>query len=105
VFSSVSIPASLTTANPFSTTNPYSFTLTLAKNAQPPGYKVSGVSHLADGLDPSVRENWVSVPLCTSETTVTPGPICLDGLPSKNKQTGVITAKGRGFINGSGGWD
>ena len=105
VFSSLSIPASLTAANPFSAANPYSFVLSLAPSAQPPGYKVSGISHLADGLDPSVRANWTSVPLCTSATEVVPGPICLDGLPSKNKKSGVITAKGRGFINGFGGFD
>jgi len=105
VFSSVSIPASLTATNPFSASNSYSFTLTLAKGAQPPGYKVGGLSHLADGLDASVRANWQSVPLCTSETVVEPGPICLDGPLSKNKKTGDVTAKGRGFINGYGGFD
>jgi hypothetical protein len=105
VFSSVSIPASLTAANPFSASNPYSFILTLAKDAQPPGYKVAGISHLADGLDPAVRANWVSVPLCTSATIVEPGPICLDEPPSKNKQTGVVTARGRGYVNGYGGFD
>lgn len=105
VFSGVTIPASLTAANPFSSSNFYSFTVTLAKDAQPAGYKLAGYSHLADGLDPAVRANWVSVPLCTSATAVEPGPICLDGAPSKDKKTGVITATGRGFVNGSGGWD
>jgi hypothetical protein len=101
VFSKVSIPASLTTANPFSASSPYSFVLTLDPSAQPPGYKVAGISHLAD----AVGATWESVPLCTSATEVVPGPICLDELPSKNKKTGVITARGRGIENGSYGFD
>jgi hypothetical protein len=101
VFSKVSIPASLTTANPFSASSPYSFVLSLAPSAQPPGYKVAGISHLAD----AVGATWENVPLCTSATEVVPGPICLDGLPSKNKKTGVITATGRGIENGSLGFD
>lgn len=111
VFSNLTIPASLTAANPFAPsfdpagTGPYSFVLTLAPSAQPPGYKVEGISHLADGLSADVRANWKSVPLCTSATAVEPGPLCLDAPPSKDKKTGVITATGRGIENGSWGFD
>ena len=101
VFSNVSIPASLTAANPFTASSPYTFVLTLAASAQPPGYKVAGISHLAD----SPGATWTSVPLCTSPTTVEPGPICLAAPPSKDKKTGVITATGRGTENGSLGFD
>lgn len=107
VFSSLSIPASLTSANPFASsfdadagTGPYSFVLNLAPSAQPPGYKVSGVSHLGDGPGAT----WQPVPLCTSATAVQPGPICLDSAPAKDKKTGVITATGRGTENGSLGF-
>ena len=112
VFSNITIPASLTAANPFAAsfdselgTGPYTFVLTLAPSAQPPGFKVEGISHLADGLAADVRANWKSVPLCTSSTAVEPGPICLDAAPSKDKKTGVITATGRGTENGNMGFD
>ena len=101
VFSSLSIPASLTAQNPFTASSPYAFTLTLANNAQPPGFKLGGISHLAD----TPGAVWTSVPLCTSTTAVEPGPICLDSAPTKDKKTGVITATGRGTENGSLGFD
>jgi hypothetical protein len=100
VFSKISIPASLTTANPFSAASPYTFALSLAPSAQPPGYKAAGISHLAD----AVGATWENVPLCTSATEVVPGPVCLEGLPSKNKKTGVISARGRGIENGNWGF-
>jgi hypothetical protein len=101
VFSGLSIPASLTAANPFSASSPYSLSLTLGPDAQPPGYKVAGISHLGD----EVGAEWTPVPLCTSPTDVVPGPICLDALPSKDKKTGIITATVRGFENGNMGFD
>ncbi|HUP32372.1 MAG TPA: hypothetical protein VM184_05010, partial [Gaiellaceae bacterium] len=108
VFSNVTIPASLTAANPFAAsfdselgTGPYSFVLTLAPSAQPPGYKVGGISHRAD----KPGATWTSVPLCTSATAVGPGTICLDAPPAKDKKTGVITATGRGIENGVLGFD
>jgi hypothetical protein len=101
VFSRLSIPASLTAQNPFTTSSPYTFTLTLAKDAQPPGFKPDGISHLAD----TPGAVWTSVPLCTSTTEVVPGPICLDAAPSQDKKTGVVTATGRGIENGNMGFD
>jgi hypothetical protein len=103
VFSGLSIPASLTAQNPFSASSSYSYSLdlTLEAGAQPPGYKLAGISHLGDG----VGAVWTPVPLCTSSTDVVPGPICLDGTPSKNKKTGVITATVRGYENGYIGYD
>jgi hypothetical protein len=114
VFSSITIPASLDPdTNPFAAsfdselgTGPYLFVLTLAPSAQPPGYKVGGISHLAEGLDPNVRANWKSVPLCTPAMGFpADATICLDAPPSKDKKTGVITATGRGIENGWGGFD
>ena len=107
VFSKVSIPASLSAQNPFAASSdpdghgPYTFELSLNPAGQPPGYKVAGIKHLGDeeGAD------WESVPLCGSVTLGADDPICLDAVPSKNKKTGVITAKGRGIVNGSYGWD
>jgi hypothetical protein len=100
VFSNVSIPASLTDQNPFSLSNPYTFTMTLAKAAQPPGYKLNGLVHLED--DSSV---WKAVPLCASVTLSPDDPVCLDAAPSQNKKSGVITATGRGIENGNWGFD
>jgi hypothetical protein len=102
VFSGLSIPASLVElTNPFSASSSYSMTLILGPDAQPPGYKFAGISHLGD----EAGAEWEPVALCTSPTDVVPGPICLDGLPSKNKKSGVITAAVRGFENGSLGYD
>jgi hypothetical protein len=107
VFSKVSIPASLTDTNPFAASadtgghGPYTFVLALNSAGQPPGYKPTGISHLGDG----VGAVWEHVPLCSDVTLGADDPICLDGAPSKNKKTGVITATGRGIENGSYGWD
>jgi hypothetical protein len=102
VFAGLSIPASLVElTNPFSASSSYSMTLNLGPDAQPPGYKFAGISLLGD----EEGAEWEPVPLCTSPTDVVPGPICLDGLPSKNKKTGVITGTLRGFENGSIGYD
>jgi hypothetical protein len=101
VFSRVSIPASLTAANPFGPANPYTFTLTLAKSAQGPGYKPAGLVHFDElgvvDLDP--------VPLCAAVPLSAENPICLDEAVSQHKKTGVVTAKGRGIENGSYGFD
>jgi hypothetical protein len=102
VFSGLSIPASLVAlTNPFSASSSYSMTLKLGPEGQPPGYKFTGISHLGD----EEGAEWEPVPLCTSPTDVVPGPICLDGLPSKNKKSGEINATVRGFENGSLGYD
>jgi hypothetical protein len=110
VFSNVSIPASLTSSSPFAlfvddvltSTNPYTFELKLNPSGQPPGYKASGISHRGDAAG-AVFE---PVPLCGSISGLSAAdPICLDGLPSKDKKTGVITATGKGIENGSYGWD
>jgi hypothetical protein len=109
VFSNVSIPASLTSSSPFAlfvdnvlvSTSPYTFELRLNPSGQPPGYKPAGISHQGDEAG-AVFE---PVPLCSSVTLGAANPICLDGLPSKNKKTGVITATGKGIENGSYGWD
>jgi hypothetical protein len=98
VFSKVSIPASLTAANPFGPSNPYTFTLTLAKSAQEPGYKPAGLFHLDESavLTP--------VPLCSVEPLSVDHPYCLDAAVSQNKKTGAITARGRGIENGNWGF-
>jgi hypothetical protein len=73
------IPASLQPDSPFSPTNPYSFTITLLPEGEPPGYQPSGLYH--DG---------VLVPMCSAQPLGTGTHMCLTSfVPAKS---GVVAA-------------
>ncbi|HZQ64562.1 MAG TPA: hypothetical protein VFA66_04985 [Gaiellaceae bacterium] len=76
----LSIPASLTSSSPFSSTNPFSFTVTLEPAGWPSGYQPAGLFH--DG---------VLVPMCADSPLGPTTHICLTGFTAKKSKGAVAT--------------